>query len=134
MPGNFQEHSMNVRLLAIILALPGLAAAAPDTYAYPFNMMTGEELVTKLLKAPTSDHDPFNREIAYAYLNGIKDGTQGSVWCFTGRIKPDELNVELASALRARRTAEELKRNAAPLVLDELRRRFPCKTAKGGAQ
>lgn len=125
---------MKLGLVAVALALPGLAVAAPGSYPYPFNMMSGEELIGKLLKPATADHDPFNREIAYAYLNGIKDGTQGTVWCFTGRIKPDELNVELASALRAKLTRAELKRNAAPLVLDELRKRFPCKTRSRGLQ
>lgn len=123
---------MKAILGLLALALPGLAIAMPATYDYPFNMMTGEELVTKLLKHPVTDYDPFNREIAHAYLNGIKDGTQGTVWCFTGTLKPDELNIELASSLRAKRTAVELKRNAGPLILDELRRRYPCKASSGG--
>lgn len=117
-------------LTALALCLPCMAIAAQ--YVYPYNAMTGEQVVAKLLKVPVAHLDYIERDMAHSYMNGIKDGTQGITWCFTGTILPHELNIELAGAIKAARTQAELKSNAAPLVLDELRRRYPCKSNKGG--
>jgi len=117
-----------------MLVLPGMVAAAPIPYVYPFNMMTAEEVIAKLLKDPSSELDVIKREITDAYVNGIKDATHGSVWCLAHPILPHELNSELAFAIRTSRRPDELKRNAAPLLLDELRKRYPCKTSKGGGK
>ncbi|MCC6070946.1 Rap1a/Tai family immunity protein [Massilia sp. GCM10020059] len=101
-------------------------------YVYPFNAMTGEQVVGKLSKAQSTDIDYIERDMTHSYVNGVKDATQGSIWCFTGSILPHELNIELASSIKATRSARELKKNAAPLLLDELSRRYPCKPGKGG--
>ncbi|WP_429202029.1 Rap1a/Tai family immunity protein [Massilia sp. UYP11] len=61
-----------------------------------------------------------------AYLNGIKDAGHGREWCLARPVLPQELNVAVVRRLKATRKPAELKRNAAPLVLAELRRRFPC--------
>jgi hypothetical protein len=99
---------------------------------YPFNAMTGEQVVGKLLKVPVTHLDYIERDMTHSYVNGIKDGTQGSTWCFTGAILPHELNIELAGAIKEARRLDELKGNAAPLLLDELRRRYPCNSNRGG--
>ncbi|GGC13086.1 hypothetical protein GCM10011572_38110 [Pseudoduganella buxea] len=104
--------------------LNGTAAETP--YVYPFNTMTGTELVQKLTTEPVSDSDYRESDRAHYYLAGIKDGTQGIIWCFKRAMLPDELNYEIVHALKKRHRAAELSGNAAPLVLAELRRRYPC--------
>lgn len=117
-------------LIVIPFYLPLFVQAAP--YAYPFNAMTGEQVVAKLLKEPSTEIDYIERDMMHSYVNGVKDATQGRAWCFVGAILPHELNIELASAIRANRTAADLRRNAAPILLDELGKRYPCKSGKGG--
>ena len=46
--------------------------------------------------------------------------------------RPQELNLAVVRQLKQTRTAAELKGNAAPLVLAELRRRFPCEKPRKG--
>jgi hypothetical protein len=41
-------------------------------------------------------------------------------------VLPQELNLAVVQRLKDTRKPAELKGNAAPLVLAELRRRFPC--------
>jgi hypothetical protein len=43
-------------------------------------------------------------------------------------VLPQELNLAVVRRLQAARKPAELKENAAPLVLAELRRRSPCLT------
>lgn len=122
---------MNVRgLIAIPFSLPFFVNAAP--YAYPFNSMTGEQIVRKLLTEPRAEIDYIERDMAHSYLNGVKDATQGRSWCFVGGLLPHELNIELAASIRATRTSAELKGNAAPLLLAELGKRYPCISKQGG--
>ncbi|MTV52400.1 Rap1a/Tai family immunity protein [Pseudoduganella buxea] len=105
------------------LACAGLHAAP---YVYPFNTMTGADVVARLTVDPVTDSDFRERDRAHYYVAGIKDATQGSLWCFRRALLPHELNTEVAHALKQRHSAAALKANAAPLVLDELRRRYPC--------
>jgi|SRR5450830_80861 len=106
--------------------------AADTPYVYPFNAMTAAQLVQKLTTEPASPGDSRESDRAHYYLAGIKDGTQGSLWCFKRAMLPDELNYEIAHALKERHKAEELNANAAPLVIAELQRRYPCgSTLKG---
>ena len=117
-------------LIFLSLYFPFLVQAAP--YAYPFNAMTGEQVLGKLLKEPSAEIDYIERDMAHHYVNGVKDATQGTAWCFVGAVLPHELNIELAFAIKSTRTSGELKGNAAPLLLDELRKRYPCKSTRGG--
>lgn len=112
-----------VALVAAGLSLPVLAEPIP--YVYPFNAMSGQEVVERRLKQPKSQLDYIDREKAEAYLNGIKDAAHGRDWCLAQPILPQDLNLELVQRLRARAPGE-LRANAAPLVLAELRQRFPC--------
>lgn len=120
-------------LMALISCLwcpNGIAADTP--YLYPFNTMTAAELVHKLTTEAATPRDSRESDRAHYYLAGIKDGTQGILWCFKRSMLPAELNYEIAHALKERHKAEELNANAAPLVLAELRRRYPCSMSKGG--
>lgn len=102
------------------------AAPAAIPYVYPFNAMSGQEVIERRLKEPKSQLDYINREKVEAYLNGIKDGAHGTAWCLNRPVLPQELNLAVVPQLKQTRTPAELKGNAAPLVLAELRRRFPC--------
>lgn len=118
---------MRMALALTALSFVTLPAAAPQAYTAPYNMMTGAEVAERILTPPSSHADIFERDLGHAYVNGIKDGTQGTTWCFVGPILPHELNISIVSAMRQARTEEEMKGNAAPLLLAELRRRYPCK-------
>lgn len=113
-------------LFWMVGCLPTLAAASIP-YVYPFNAMTAQEVVNYRLKEPKTQLDYINRERVEAYLNGIKDGAHGRDWCLVEPVLPGELNTALVRRLKMTRKPAELKQNAAPLVLAELRRRFPCK-------
>jgi len=106
--------------------LPSALAQAAIPYVYPFNAMTGAEVVAHRLKEPKTKLDYINREKVDAYLNGIKDGAHGREWCLARPVLPDELNLAVVRRLKAILKPAQLKQNAAPLVLAELRRRFPC--------
>lgn len=116
-----------VRLFACLGAcMASGAAPASIPYVYPFNSMSGQEVIERRLKQPKSQLDYINREKVEAYLNGIKDGAHGTAWCLTRPVLPQELNLAVVQRLKESRKPAELKGNAAPLVLAELRRRFPC--------
>ncbi|WP_306393101.1 Rap1a/Tai family immunity protein [Telluria beijingensis] len=114
--------------IALAACLPaGALAAIP--YVYPFNAMTGQEVVEQRLKEPKTQLDYIRREKVEAYLDGIKDGAHGREWCLARPVLPGELNLAVVRRLKATRAPAELKQNAAPLVLAELKRRFPCPRA-----
>ena len=111
--------------IGIAACLP-LWTQAAIPYVYPFNAMTGQEVVEHRLREPKTQLDYINREKVDAYLNGIKDGAHGREWCLARPVLPGELNLAVVQRLKASHKPAELKQNAAPLVLAELRRRFPC--------
>jgi hypothetical protein len=119
-------------LLGAWLGIVGAAPAQPIPYVYPFNSMSAQEVVERRLKEPKSQLDYINREKVEAYLNGIKDGAHGSVWCLSRPMLPQELNLAVVQRLKATHKPAELKGNAAPLVLAELTRRFPCAKPRKG--
>lgn len=113
---------------AILLAL----FIMPDTaVARPWHgSRTGASLVKDYLGYPElrdipQDANAQFHEGARSYLDGVKDITQGVVWCYDGYIKPHELNQELIESLQ-RLPAAELKGQAAPLVAAYLRKKYPC--------
>jgi hypothetical protein len=111
---------MRMRLIALSLALVGPA------HAEPYHM-TGEQLMRDMLidAFKASPREYMQRERAMGYLDGLMDGTAGRVWCPKGSV-PHELNYNLMDEL-SKRSLSELKGNAAPLVLDSLRKLYPCK-------
>lgn len=114
--------------IALAACLPA-GALASIPYVYPFNAMTGQEVIEQRLKEPKTQLDYIRREKVDAYLDGIKDGAHGREWCLARPVLPGELNLAVVRRLKATRAPAELKRNAAPLVLAELKRRFPCPRA-----
>lgn len=111
----------NVILLLMGTTVVAACARAAPSFAYG---MTGEMLVRKL-----SADNYAERELGVMYLSGVKDTTQGKAWCLQGTVKPDELDSELLAELK-KLSSEKLLGNAAPLVVDLLRARFPCSTRR----
>jgi Rap1a immunity proteins len=69
--------------------------------------------------------DYLERDKAYSYLVGAEDATEGTVWCHTKKIKTHELAYDISGPIAAmKRTAR--KTNAAPLLIDLLRNKYPC--------
>jgi len=113
-----------MRWIALSLALAGSA------HAEPYHM-TGEQLMRDMLvdAFKASPREYMQRERAMGYLDGLMDGTAGRVWCPAGKVVPHELNYNLMDEL-SKRGPSELKGNAAPLVLDSLRKLYPCKAKR----
>jgi hypothetical protein len=118
-------------IVGLIASSAFCAECTASSYAYPYNTMSGAEVVNKLLVRPTNEDDYQERDQAYYYVAGIKDGTQGRAWCFTGSLKPDELTYEIAHSLKRKQSASSLKGNAGPLIVEELKTRYPCKPISG---
>jgi hypothetical protein len=112
-------------LLLLAVCLP-CAALAEIPYVYPFNAMTGQEVLDHRLKRMKTQLDYLNREKVDAYLNGIRDAAHGRDWCLAAPMLPEELNASVVARLKTAHDPAALKGNAAPLVLAELRQQFPC--------
>lgn len=116
-------------LLALALALPIAAQAGPQHKRY-YPTITGEVLVRYYLGPPEPRHealradDYVNRAMARGYIDGIKDMSEGTAWCFAGG-KPHELNEDIAVAISKLAPAEQ-RGSAGPLVIAALRQLFPC--------
>lgn len=119
-----------IALLTASLVVSDVGAKAPH-YVYPYNWMTAGEVVRKLTTEPATEQEYLQRDLANHYVNGIKDGTQGTLWCFKGSILPHELNLELAHAIKKGSTTAQLQGNAAPIFIEELRKRYPCAQQTG---
>lgn len=116
----------------LFVLVTGLALATSPALSASFSYsVTGEMLVRKFEgPAPHSNdrlkgNDYLDREVARGYISGVKDATEGTAWCARGKFKPDELDSELVATVK-KLPAEKLRGNAAPLVLDVLRAKFPC--------
>ncbi|PWF45090.1 Rap1a/Tai family immunity protein [Massilia glaciei] len=121
------------RALLLGLALTSLSQAATPAFKpkpyYP--TMTGDRLVRYHFGPPQPRDNPFlkggdvvDHERARGFMDGIKDATQGTVWCFVAG-KPHELNDDIAGAI-SKLGPEEQKGAAAPLVISALRQLYPC--------
>ncbi len=72
--------------------------------------------------------DSYRRHVeAWAYIDGVYDGAEGREWCNPRkvRINADELAGDVAWGLKEL-PPDVLKGNAAPLIVDHLRKKFPC--------
>lgn len=121
--GGLQACRIVMRTFVLTCTMPFLgssAQAAPAAYSYA---MTGETFV-QMLHQPESP-GTMNREKAYSYLDGIKDATEGRAWCDIDQLKTPDLAYDLAGEI-SRMTPSNKKRNAAVLLLDLLRHKFPC--------
>jgi hypothetical protein len=121
------EESMRKPLLiALALAIPATALAAP----YPYTM-SGEKFVkmmSALTSRPNDDEAYMQREKAYGYLDGVRDGSEGTVWCDFNEYKTPDMAYEVADKI-AKLPPAERKKNAAPLILQQLQAMYPCRKA-----
>jgi hypothetical protein len=110
------------RVLFLALVLPALAAAAP----YPYTL-SGDQFVKMMSTPDPTGYDYLQREKAYSYMDGLRDGTEGSAWCdLPHQLKTPDLAYELAGDI-SKLPAAERKKNAAVLLLEQLKRRYPCR-------
>ena len=112
-------------LLCLALALPECLAQPATAAPYPYKM-NGDRFV-EMLHRP-EPYATLERDQAYYYLNGLKDGTQGRTWCDVNHLKTPDLAYDLASEI-SRMPQAERKRSAAVLLLDLLHRKYPCPAA-----
>lgn len=116
---------MKTALAFLLVILAAISNADPY-----FANKTGEHLIRDFLGPPDQrgnlkGQDYLEHETARGYIDGVKDATQGTSWCYAGRIKPHELNFDLIDDIKAL-PAATLKGSAAPLIVDALRKKFPC--------
>ena len=75
--------------------------------------------------------DARNREFVRGFIHGVHDATEGKAWCWSARHEPapDELEEDARRALQ-QMSDTQLKRNAAGLIVEVWRTRWPCPTDK----
>lgn len=92
--------------------------------------MTGQRLV-HLYEArrpgETMGAEKLREMQAEAYVDGVHDATEGKGWCYSEKYKPKPATIQghVIWDLRAM-SAEQLKRNAADLIVELLQKRYPC--------
>jgi hypothetical protein len=116
-------------LLGLAITLP--CVAQPVSTA-PW--MTGQQLV-ELYNRPSgaqsrteaTAREQLRQYQAEAYLNGVHDATEGKDWCYSTKYNPhqDELWSDALWGLRAL-PPDQLKRNAAELIVNIWRKKWPC--------
>lgn len=135
------EHLVRIVLpLAIFLFPPGAQAQRADLMPW----MTGERLV-KLMGnvdpatiewTPASPfrsaasaaayRDLANGEFVHGYIEAVHDASEGIHWCWSpSKPMPHDLDTDLRNALQ-RMSETQLKRNAAELIIEHWRKKFPC--------
>jgi hypothetical protein len=126
-------RSAIIGALALVLPIVAMAAGAPGARSHHHysGTMTGDTLVRSYMGPPEARNDVFlkggdaiARETARGYMDGIKDATEGTVWCFVTGL-PHELNEDIVGAIE-KLPLEERKGNAGPLVVKVLRQLYPC--------
>jgi hypothetical protein len=120
---------MRALVFSLAIALP--CSAQPVAVA-PW--MTGERLVA-MITFPSRAKGNFDltreqflaAERARLYIEGVHDATEGKSWCFSERYRPgpDALRDQAEVGLRAL-PRDQLKRNAADLIAEIWRNKWPC--------
>lgn len=136
-----RSNSKNPRKLRMHLVLLGLALVLLTTTqsvrATPW--ITGEELL-ELVTYPPSAKNNFDltpkqyldAERARLYIEGVHDYSEGkSSWCYSKgyQPKPDVMREAVEIGLR-KLPPEQLKRNAADLIVEIWSKRWPCTDRK----
>jgi hypothetical protein len=127
--GGYMANQALQYVVAGMLALPASVGHA-ETY-HPST--TGEQLVNDMQADPTVALNSFKRQRAMGYLDGIMDATVNSAWCPARKKVSHELNYILIEEV-AMLSAEMLKANAMPLVVEALRKRYPCAPKSGSGR
>jgi hypothetical protein len=134
------------RRAALLVAI-ALAAAAPAGLAQRADTapwMSGERLVRLMGNSDpatvswTSDgpfksravaaqyRDLVNGEFVHGYIQAVHDASEGKDWCWNQyKPKPHELDADIRNALQ-RMSDTQLKQNAANLIVEHWRKKFPC--------
>jgi Rap1a immunity proteins len=118
---------------AYTTALLCLALALPECLAQPVTIapwMTGQRLVEMYegrKSYETESAEKLREMLADAYVDGVHDATEGKGWCYSYKYKPKPTTIHehVIWDLRAM-PAEQLKRNAADLIVELLSKRYPC--------
>jgi hypothetical protein len=116
------------RFLLLALVLPGISAAAP----YPYTM-SGDRFVQMMNALESRPNDSYaytQREKAYGYLDGVRDSSEGTVWCDFNEYKTPDMAYEVAAKLE-KLPASERKKNASLLILQQLKAMYPCRKTGG---
>jgi hypothetical protein len=129
-------------MLALV-TLPGLGHPAYAQRAAVAPWMTGERLVklfeptgpekivvygNGFTKEEIAEHMTVtNRDRGQAYIDGVHDATEGVAWCYSEKYRPApmELSSDVIWGLRAMPPVQ-LKGNAAELLADIWRKKWPC--------
>ena len=130
---------------ALFMFCTGVALPAAAQHADVSPWMTGARLVKLLGNVDVrtvgwSAGSPFrsradaaefrdlaNREFVHGYIQAVHDATEGTAWCWSDRYQPhpDELEADAREALQ-RMSDAQLRRNAADLIADVWRAKWPC--------
>jgi len=138
-----RPHSVS-RPILLLLCLTLAAPASKAQRASEVPWMTGARLVKLLGNVDTRDvnwtpespvrspgelakyFDRLNGEFVIGYIYAVHDASEGKAWCWSQyKPKPHELIEDAKYALQ-RSTDEQLKRNAADVIVEHWRKRFPC--------
>lgn len=111
-----------MRRMLLLLAVPTAVLAAPQSFT-----MTGDRFVQMMSPADPTGQEYLDREKAYSYLDGVRDSAEGRVWCDVDRLKTPDLAYEMAGDI-AKLPAAERKKNASLLLLERLKRHYPCRS------
>jgi hypothetical protein len=123
--------------LKIVLTIALVVALIPPSNAQPVSVapwLTGQRLVDLLQRPPGVRNklqlrpaDYLNEQTVESYIDGVHDATEGRDWCYsrTSTPGPDDLHGEVIADLRSL-PASQLKRSAASLIAEALRKRYPC--------
>lgn len=112
------------KILLLAAVLPVAVLAAPHPYT-----ISGDRFVEMMNAVGASRDDGYAymlREKAYSYLDGARDSAEGRAWCDVDQLKTPDLAYELAGDIE-KLPAAERKKNASLLLLDQLKRRYPCR-------
>jgi hypothetical protein len=138
-----------MRTAFVLVSCAALALPASAQHANVLPWMTGARLV-KLLgnvdpgtvtwtadspfrsRAIAADYlDRVNREFVHGYIHAVHDATEGKTWCWSDKYQPhaDELEADARDALQ-RMPDDQLRRNAADLIVEVWRKKWPCAGAQ----
>ncbi|WP_191577863.1 Rap1a/Tai family immunity protein [Achromobacter insolitus] len=117
------------RVALICMLFASVASQAQEVRTWHFS---GADLIAAMEgKMPSEIRDAslgrqFSSAYAQAYVSGIADQTQGTLWCTRTGVLPHELKDRVHSYLTALPEGR-LNGNAGPLVGEALARSFPCR-------
>ncbi|MDH1180578.1 Rap1a/Tai family immunity protein [Achromobacter mucicolens] len=117
------------RVASIFMLFSCVTVQAQDVRTWHFS---GADLIAAMEgKMPSEIRDAslarqFYSAYAQAYVTGIADQTQGTVWCTRTGVLPHELKDRVHSYLTAL-PGSRANGNAGPLVGEALARSFPCR-------